>query len=205
MTTGGEGGMVTTNDKALWSRMWSFKDHGKSYDAIYNRQHPPGFRWVHESFGTNWRLTEMQSAIGRIQLKRMKEWTKVRGRHAAKLVHVCREFECIRIPEIPDYIQHANYKFYVFVNPESISDGWSRDKIIEALNAQGIPVMQGSCSEVYLEKAFDNTDFRPTKSLSIAKELGETSLMFQVHPTITDEQMDQVCRSVKEILQKASK
>jgi len=205
MTTGGEGGMVTTNDKALWSRMWSFKDHGKSYDAIYNRQHPPGFRWVHESFGTNWRLTEMQSAIGRIQLTRMKGWTILRGEHAAKLVNVCREFNCIRIPKIPDYIQHANYKFYVFVNQESLNNGWSRDKIIEALNAQGIPVMQGSCSEVYLEKAFDNTGFRPAKSLTIAKELGETSLMFQVHPTITGEQMDRVCISFKEILQQASK
>ncbi|MGK0372959.1 MAG: dTDP-4-amino-4,6-dideoxygalactose transaminase [Glaciecola sp.] len=205
MTTGGEGGMVTTNDEALWSRMWSFKDHGKSYNAIYNRQHPPGFRWVHESFGTNWRLTEMQSAIGRIQLTRMNEWTKIRGEHAAKLVHVCREFECIRIPKIPEYIRHANYKFYVFVDTQKLDVGWSRDKIIEALNAEGVPVMQGSCSEVYLEKAFDNTDYRPNKSLPIAKELGETSLMFQVHPTITSEQMDNVSEVLSVVLRLASR
>ena len=74
MTTGGEGGMVTCNDKALWSRMWSFKDHGKSWSAIYEKDHPPGFRWLHESFGTNWRMTEMQGAIGRIQLARMPQW-----------------------------------------------------------------------------------------------------------------------------------
>jgi len=205
MTTGGEGGMVTTNDKVLWNRMWSFKDHGKSYDAIYNREHPPGFRWVHESFGTNWRLTEMQSAIGRIQLKRMNNWTRIRGEHAAKLVHVCREFNCISVPSIPDYIKHANYKFYVFVAPQQLNEGWSRDKILEALNAQGIPAMQGSCSEVYLEKAFDNTGLRPEKSLPVAKILGETSLMFQVHPTITAEQMNQVCESLRSILQSASK
>ena len=76
MTTGGEGGMVTTNDKELWSKMWSYKDHGKSYDAVYHREHAPGFRWLHESFGTNWRMMEMQAVIGRIQLKRMPEWTR---------------------------------------------------------------------------------------------------------------------------------
>jgi dTDP-4-amino-4,6-dideoxygalactose transaminase len=77
MTTGGEGGMVTTNDEALWRTMWSYKDHGKSYEAVYERQHPPGFRWLHESFGTNWRMLEMQAAIGRIQLKRMSDWTVI--------------------------------------------------------------------------------------------------------------------------------
>jgi len=205
MTTGGEGGMVTTNDKKLWEAMWSFKDHGKSYDAIYNREHPPGFRWVHESFGTNWRLTEMQSAIGRIQLSRMNDWTRIRGEHAAKLVAICREFECIRVPEVPEYIQHANYKFYVFVNPELINESWSRDKILEALNEKGIPAMQGSCSEVYLEKAFENTGLRPDKSLPIAKELGATSLMFQVHPTITADQMNQVCLCLRDILKQASR
>lgn len=204
MTTGGEGGMVTTNDKELWAKMWSFKDHGKSYEAIYNKEHPPGFRWVHESFGTNWRLTEMQSAIGRIQLKRMPEWTRIRGQHAAKLVRVCREFNCIRLPLIPDYIQHANYKFYAFIVPDQLKEGWSRDKILEELNLLGVPAMQGSCSEVYLEKAFDDKPFKPKNSLPVAKELGETSLMFQVHPSITNEQMDWVAMQLKLTLLKAS-
>ena len=204
MTTGGEGGMVTTNDKELWAKMWSFKDHGKSYDAIYNREHPPGFRWVHESFGTNWRLTEMQSAIGRIQLKRMPDWTRIRGEHAAKLVNVCREFNCIRLPLIPDYIQHANYKFYAFIVPDQLKEDWSRDKILEELNVLGVPAMQGSCSEVYLEKAFDDKPFKPKNSLPVAKELGESSLMFQVHPSITNEQMDWVAEQLKLTLLKAS-
>lgn len=204
MTTGGEGGMVTTNNKDLWSKMWSFKDHGKSYDAIYNKEHPPGFRWVHDSFGTNWRLTEMQSAIGRIQLQRMPEWRKIRGQHAAKLVHVCREFDCIRIPEIPDYILHANYKFYVFVKPKKLKEGWTRDRILEELNDLGVPAMQGSCSEVYLEKAFDGKSFKPKASLPVAKELGETSLMFQVHPTLTNEQMEWVSEQLKSVLLEAS-
>lgn len=204
MTTGGEGGMVTTNNKELWSKMWSFKDHGKSYDAIYNRVHPPGFRWVHESFGTNWRLTEMQSAIGRIQLRRMSEWTKIRGEYAAKLVRVCREFNCIRIPKVPDYILHANYKFYVFVYPEKLKEGWTRDRIIEELNDLGVPAMQGSCSEVYLEKAFEGKPYKPKKSLPVAKELGKTSLMLQVHPSLTAEQTDWVSQQLKRVLFQAS-
>jgi dTDP-4-amino-4,6-dideoxygalactose transaminase len=205
MTTGGEGGMVTTNDRELWSRMWSYKDHGKSYDAVYNTEHPPGFRWLHESFGTNWRLTEMQSAIGRIQLERMPEWTRLRNEHAAKLVHACREFSSIRVPTVPDYIEHANYKFYVFVEPEKLAPDWTRDKIIEALNEKGVPVMQGSCSEVYLEKAFEGKSFRPKERLPVAKALGETSLMFLVHPTITSLQMDEILSITQDVLRKASK
>lgn len=205
MTTGGEGGMVTTNDKELWSKMWSFKDHGKSYDAIYNQEHPPGFRWVHESFGTNWRLTEMQSAIGRIQLRRMSKWTKIRGKYAAKLVQVCREFDCIRIPKVPDYILHANYKFYAFVIPENLKKGWTRDRILSELNDLGVPAMQGSCSEVYLEKAFDGKSYKPKESLPVAKELGETSLMFQVHPSLTVEQMEWVASQLRIVLLKAGK
>ncbi|KZZ31175.1 aminotransferase, partial [Oleiphilus sp. HI0085] len=204
MTTGGEGGMVTTNDKDLWSVMWSYKDHGKSYDAVYNTEHPPGFRWLHESFGTNWRLTEMQSAIGRIQLKRMPEWTRIRNEHAAKLVNVCREFSAIRVPDVPDYIQHANYKFYVFVEPEQLNEGWTRDRIIDALNELGVPAMQGSCSEVYLEKAFDGKSFKPKESLPVANELGATSLMFLVHPTITADQMSLMVAELKGVLTLAS-
>lgn len=109
MTTGGEGGMVTTNDKTLWEKMWSYKDHGKSYDAVYHREHAPGFRWLHESFGTNWRMMEMQAAIGRIQLKRLPEWTACRQAYAAKLAESLGKFKSIRLVEVADYIGHAQY------------------------------------------------------------------------------------------------
>lgn len=203
MTTGGEGGMVTTNDKELWSKMWSYKDHGKSYDAVYNRQHPPGFRWLHESFGTNWRMTEMQAVIGRIQLKRMADWTAKRQANAARLEAVLKQFDCIRTVEVPDYIQHAQYKYYAFVKPEKLAEGWTRDRIVDELNAAGVPCYQGSCSEVYLEKAFDNTPWRPKERLKNAVELGETSLMLLVHPTITEEQIDFCCKHLKDVLTKA--
>jgi dTDP-4-amino-4,6-dideoxygalactose transaminase len=205
MTTGGEGGMVTTNDESLWKKMWAFKDHGKSYDAVYNTQHPPGFRWLHESFGTNWRLTEMQSAIGRIQLRRMPEWKSKRQKHSALINQAVTDIACIRIPQLPTSVEHACYKHYLFVEPQLLAEGYSRDSIIDAITAQGVPCMQGSCSEVYLEKAFEDTDFRPKTRLPIAKKLGETSLMFLVHPTISEEAMASAVQIIVEVLRKASK
>ena len=203
MTTGGEGGMVTCNDESLWKKMWAYKDHGKSWDAIYNKEHPPGFRWLHESFGTNWRLTEMQSAIGRIQLGRMPEWFKLRGKYADIIASTCSAFECIRVPKVPDYVEHANYKYYVFVRPELLADGWDRDRIVAEINALGVPCMQGSCSEVYLEKAFDDTDFRPSEPLPVARELGETSLMFIVHPTLTEDEINKTTQAISTVLELA--
>ena len=204
MTTGGEGGMVTTNDKRLWDIMWSYKDHGKSFDAVYNREHPAGFRWLHESFGTNWRITEIQSVIGRIQLRRMPEWTARRQQYAAAINSVCHSIPALRIPELPTYMEHACYKHYLFVRPEQLKSGWTRDRIIEEINAHGVPCYQGSCSEVYLEKAFDDTDYRPQERLPIAKELGETSLMFLVHPSLTEAEINKTCAVIQSVMQSAT-
>lgn len=204
MTTGGEGGMVTTNDHSLWSVMWSYKDHGKSYNAIYHKDHPPGFRWLHESFGTNWRMMEVQAALGRIQLKRMFEWTKLRQSYAVKIDNAARGFSCIRLVNIPSYIEHAEYKHYMFVRPERLADGWSRCRIMQEINSLGVPCFQGSCSEVYLEKAFDGTPWRPTKRLPNAVELGETSLMFLVHPTLTEAEMNKTVEVIRAVFAKAS-
>jgi dTDP-4-amino-4,6-dideoxygalactose transaminase len=204
MTTGGEGGMVTCDDETLWSRMWSFKDHGKSWDAVYNREHAPGFRWLHESIGTNWRMLEMQAAIGRIQLKRMEDWTSRRKHIASRLTAVLREFaNCIRVPLPPADLRHAYYRLYAYVTLEGLKPGWSRDRIVQECSDAGAPVYQGSCSEVYLEKAFDGTGWRPASRLPVAKELGETSLMFLTHPSITDEQLDGYCNKIREVIQRA--
>ena len=205
MTTGGEGGMVTTNSKELWSTMWSYKDHGKSFDAIYNREHPPGFRWLHESFGTNWRMTEMQAVIGRIQLTRMDGWSAKRQANAAELDKAASKFNCIRLVAVPDYVEHAEYKHYMFVKPEQLASGWDRDRIVNEINEQGVPCFQGSCSEVYLEKAFDNTPWRPEKRLPNAVELGETSLMFLVHPTLTEDEIAKTTLAINNVLSSASK
>uniref|UniRef100_UPI0021479245 DegT/DnrJ/EryC1/StrS family aminotransferase n=1 Tax=Endozoicomonas sp. YOMI1 TaxID=2828739 RepID=UPI0021479245 len=204
MTTGGEGGMVTTNDEVLWKKMWSFKDHGKCYDAVYNTDHPKGYRWLHNSFGTNWRITEVQSAIGRIQLKRMPEWTRKRQSNAAAITEVCRTIPALRVPEFPAYMEHACYKHYVFLRPEMLKTGWDRDRIVDEINTAGIPCYQGSCSEIYLEKAFDNTDFRPKNRLAVARELGDTSLMFLVHPTLTACEISKTVEGIQTVMKEAS-
>lgn len=200
MTTGGEGGMVTTNNELLWKTMWAFKDHGKSYEAVHNKNHPLGFRWLHESFGTNWRLTEMQSAIGRIQIKRMPQWHKLRTKYATQILDCCDKFpDLVRAPRPASNIEHAWYKCYVFVRSENLPDNWSRDSIIEEINQSGVPCYSGSCSEVYLEKAFDNIDFRPKERFPVAKELGENSLMFLVHPTLTKDELEKTCSIIKDV------
>lgn len=204
MTTGGEGGMVTTNDEALWKKMWSYKDHGKSWDAVYNRQHPPGFRWLHESFGTNWRMMEMQAVIGRIQLKRMPEWHRIRLEYASRIWDNARRLPALRVPEVPQHIVHAAYKTYVFVEPQALKADWNRDRILHEINAAGVPAYSGSCSEVYLEKAFDGTPWRPQTSLPVAKALGETSLMFLVHPTLTDANIALTNEVITSVVQQAS-
>lgn len=204
MTTGGEGGMVTTNDQQLWSKMWSYKDHGKSWEAVYEREHPAGFRWLHDSFGTNWRMTEMQGVIGRIQLKRMNEWHAQRVANAERIWSCARNLPGLRVPEVPDHSEHAAYKCYVFIDPSELADGWDRDFIQQEIVNAGVPCFSGSCSEVYLEKAFDGTGWRPESPLPGAHELGETSLMFLVHPTLTEAEIDKTCRVLGEVMRKAA-
>lgn len=204
MTTGGEGGMVTTNDRALWSRMWSFKDHGKSWQAVYERQHPPGFRWLHESFGTNWRMMEMQAVIGRIQLHRMTAWHEDRVRNANAIWRAARVLPGLRVPEVPLDVEHAAYKCYVFVEPQALKPEWNRDRILNEINALAVPCYSGSCSEVYLEKAFDDTYWRPKESLPVARELGETSLMFLVHPGLTADEIERTCAALGQVMNQAA-
>ena len=205
MTTGGEGGMATTNDKSLWSKMWSYKDHGKSHEAVYERKHPDGFRWVNESFGTNWRMTEMQGVIGRIQLRRMENWRTNRIINANKIWDTAKKCKGLRVPDIPNHVDHAAFKCYIFVKSNELKNKWNRDKIIKEINALGVPCYSGSCPEVYLEKAFDKTEFRPKERLVNAKELGETSLMFLVHPTLTKDEIHQTCNIITSTMNLATR
>lgn len=204
MTTGGEGGMVTTNDRDLWKRMWSIKDHGKSWDAVYEREHAPGFRWLHESFGTNWRMMEVQAVIGRIQLQRMPSWHAARLANAVRIWSVAKGLTGLRVPTMPTDIVHAAYKCYVFVEPAELAEGWSRDRILREILSRGVPCFSGSCSEVYLEKAFDDTGWRPAERLAIARELGETSLMFLVHPTLSAAEIEKTCSVLKDVMSLAT-
>jgi dTDP-4-amino-4,6-dideoxygalactose transaminase len=247
MTTGGEGGMLVLDDEDLWKRAWAYKDHGKSWDAVYEREHPPGFRWLHESFGTNWRMTEMQAAIGRVQLGKLDNWVARRRELAQRLTVAFRNLPGLRVTEPEDEIFHAYYKYYVFVRPEELRDGWDRDRIMNEVSARDVPCMSGICPEIYLEKAFFFGDRRSEVGgrrsdvgsrrsegqreegtegwrdlsersdwaneamqrlseggrLPVARELGETSLMFLVHPTLTDEEIDKTCTVVAEVMDAA--
>ena len=205
ITTGGEGGMVTTNDEALWRKMWAYKDHGKSYEAVYARQHPDGYRWLHDSFGTNWRMTEMQAVIGRIQLKRMLNWHNKRLNNANQIWEATRQCRGLYAPLVPSYIEHAAYKCYVFVKSKNLKSDWNRDKIIDEVKSLGVPCFSGSCPEVYLEKAFESSNFRPKSRLPNAKELGETSLMFLVHPTLSKSEIQKTCNAIISVMKLAVK
>ncbi len=200
ITTGGEGGMVTTNRDDLWNAIWSYKDHGKSFEAVYHKEHPEGFRWLHESFGTNGRMTEMQAAIGRVQLRKLPQWLALRRRNAAVLTDGFARIPGLRLTIPPPEIDHAYYKYYAFVEPEALKPDWSRDRIMTTLIGEGIPCGSGSCGEIYLEKAFERSGLQPPERLPAARKLGETSLMFQVHPTLSVEDMQVVVQAVAQVM-----
>jgi dTDP-4-amino-4,6-dideoxygalactose transaminase len=203
MSTGGEGGMLTTDDDSIWKRAWSFRDHGMSYDAFNHNQDSSGFRWVRESMGTNWRLTEMQSAIGRVLLRKVANWAAIRRRNAAILTRGFSACPALRVTPPGDGMDHSYYKYYVFLRPERLRDGWGRDRVMTAINAEGIPCFSGSCGEVYLEKAFPR-ELRPQKHRKVARQLGETSLMFLVHPTLSEKDMLDTCHAVEKVLNSAA-
>jgi dTDP-4-amino-4,6-dideoxygalactose transaminase len=203
ISTGGEGGMMTTNDTAVWEKAWAYKDIGRSYDAVYHREHAPGFRWLTETFGTNWRLTEMQAAIGRLQLRKLDGWIEQRREHAELLTRAFEAIPAVRVTVPGPDVEHAYYKYYVFVEPEMLQPEWTRDRIIAELTAMGVPCFSGSCSEIHREKAFDTLQFKQEVEVPVAEELGETSLMFLVHPTLTPAYMDKVVVAIESVFARA--
>lgn len=205
ITTGGEGGMVTTDDENLWRAMWAYKDHGKSHAAVHEREHPPGFRWVHESFGTNWRMLEMQAVLGRVQLGRLDGWSALRERNAQAIWDACREFAALRVPRVPADVRHAHYKCYVYVDPAGLQEGWDRDRIVDEINRLGVPCYHGQCSEVYLEKAFADAGLQPPRPLPVARLLGETSIMLLVHPTLREQDIETTRSAIRAVMRMASR
>ncbi len=205
ISTGGEGGMLLLDDTAAWERAWAYKDHGKSYDAVFRREHPPGFRWVHESFGTNWRMIEIQAAIGRMQLAKLPGWV-ARRRHLAQILDAgFAVLPGIRVTRPAAEIGHAYYKYYAFLEPKQLKPGWDQGRVIAAINAEGIPCMGGSCSEIYLEKAFVDAGLAPAARLPVAQSLGAASLSFLVHPTLTETDMHDTCAAVAKVMRAATR
>jgi dTDP-4-amino-4,6-dideoxygalactose transaminase len=128
----------------------------------------------------------------------------LRKRNADILTESFSNIPALRVTSPPDYIRRAFYKYYVFVRPEYLKVEWNRDRIIETLNARGIPCFSGSCSEIYREKAFEGSGLRPSTRLPIVKELGETSLMFLVHPTLSEQDIHRTAEAVHDVLSIAS-
>ncbi len=199
ITTGGEGGMLVTDDRELWERAWSYKDHGKNRQAALDALSGTGFSWVHESFGTNLRMTEIQAAIGRVQLGKLPSWLEARRRHAALLNGCFSKIPTLRTAVPDSDFEHAYYKYYAFVRTDRLRQGWGRDRILQAVVSHGVPCFTGSCAEIYLEKAFP-PHWRPEDRLPVARELGETSLMFLVHPTLRAEHVEETCRVVGNVM-----
>ncbi|MCS1411966.1 MAG: GDP-perosamine synthase [Verrucomicrobia subdivision 3 bacterium] len=205
ISTGGEGGLVVTDREHLWKRMWAYKDHGKSYDTVFNKQHPPGFRWLHESFGTNWRMTEIQAALGRIQLTRLDEAVSVRQRNAAILTETLKDFDCVRVPTVGAEFTHSYYRYCAYLRPEQLKMGWDRDRIMNAITEGGVPCFSGTCSEIYREKAFEIAGTAPAERLPNARMLGDLSLMFPVYSTLSVSNMEFIASGAREVLTEASK
>lgn len=203
ITTGGEGGMVTTDREDWWRRMWQFKDHGKDWDAVYNREHPIGFRYVHEHWGTNWRLTDPQSAIGRVQLKKLPDWHRARTENAMLLHSRLASVPGLRIPMPEKGLTHAFYRFYVYVQPEALKDGWDRDRIMQTCGENGFKIVVGSGSEIYLEKSFQMCKMAPAERLPNAKAMGLTSLAFLVHPGMSQEALHQCADVLEDVMKMA--
>lgn len=203
MTTGGEGGMLVTNDESAFKRAWSYKDHGKDFDLANRNEHSSQFRWLHHSAGTNWRMAEMQSALGRLMLPKIAERIRRRRHNAAILDDAFAQIPSLRVARPPAHTSSAYYRYYVYLRPEKLARDWTRDRVQAAIEAEGIPCFSGSCSEIYLEKAFP-PELRPPERLPIGRELGDTSLAFLVHPTLTDEDMRDTTAAVEKVMQHAS-
>lgn len=204
MTTAGEGGMVTTNNTGAHRRMWSYKDHGKDYDKVHSPKQSEGFTWLHDTVGTNYRMTEIQSAIGRLQLLKLPKWHDARLNNAKQIWHVAGGFPLFRVPDVPSHSEHAAYKCYVFLNLDKLKAGWNQNRVISKINDMGVPCFHGSCSEVYLEKAFKNSSNLPENRLESCRLLGDTSLMFLVHPTLTQREINLTCKVIADVAEMAS-
>jgi len=204
ISTGGEGGMVTTGRDDLHDVLWSMRDHGKTLEALQRGDHPPGFRWLHDRFGSNFRLTEMQSAIGRLQLRRLPEWRACRQRQATLLSDALADLAAVRVPLPPAHVEHAWYRFHAFVRPGALAAGWSRDRILAELEALGLPALSGSCSEIYRERSFLTAGLAPPQPLPVARRLGETSLMLPLAPTLPDGELERWIAGLRRVLAAAA-
>ena len=205
ISTAGEGGMLVLDDEAAWKKAWAYKDIGRSHDAVFQRDHPIGFRWLTESFGSNWRLTEIQAAIGRIQLGKLPAWSAQRRANAQVLIDGLSRAPALRVPVPPAHVGHAYYKLYAFVRLDELATDWSRERIMVEMTERGVLANVGSCSEIYRERAFIDRGWGPAETLPVAHALGESSLCFMVHPTLAKASLDHTVETVRKVMALAAR
>jgi hypothetical protein len=205
ITTGGEGGMAVTDSEELWEGIWSFKDHGKDYQAVFEKNQGNGFRWLHRSLGTNGRMTEVQAAIGRVALRKLPHWVAQRRLNAAGFNERLSRLDALEVP-VPDGDSfHAYYRYHFYVRPERLASGWSRDRIIEEISAMGLPCGSGSCCEVYREQVIRDAGYAPAARLENARWLSENSVMIPVHHRLRESDLDRVADGVERIAGSATR
>ena len=197
ISTGGEGGMLLLRDHEVWQAAWSYKDHGKSHPKATGLGSGPLFRYVHDSIGTNMRMTEMQAAIGLVQLGKIEDWLRVRAENAEIWRAALKPLNGIRIPAPPVAVRHAYYKLYALIDPGLTKPGVDNAAIVIALGNAGIRAFIGSCPEVYLEEAF--ADLHVAR-LPDAQRLGTTAVMFEVHPTLDQATLRQTAQEAAAII-----
>ena len=198
ISTGGEGGMLVTDDEELWAKAAAYRNHGRDPRSSPGNDHD--YPYLHGSAGSNYRMTEMQSAIGRLQLTRLEAWLDERRRNAVLLRDALHDIGTLRIPAPPANVRHAYYRFYVFLNRERLHPDWNRAGIIDALRAVGVPCDSGICPEIYREPAYKSASGRERPRLPHARELGETAIAFPVHPGIGETLMTAMADSIRTVL-----
>lgn len=203
MTTGGEGGMLLLDDEEAWKKAWAYKDHGKGWDVVHRVDHPAGFRWVHESFGTNWRMTEMQAAIGRAQLRKLDGWVASRRANARYLTERLEAAPGVHVAVPGADYYHACYKFYLTLDAARFRGGWNRDRVVSEVNADGFPCLAGICPELYREQAFVRAGLAPENPFPVARDLGRQSLLLLVHPTLSKRDMERYADAVEQVIRRA--
>ena len=205
ISTGGEGGMIVTNDKDLYKKMWSIRDHGWDYDLTKNMDSKPGFKWMVDSFGSNYRMTEFQSAIGRIQLKKLDEWLNIRTKNAQFYSNALNKINMTENLHPPNYIKHSYYKFNILLKEDTLAAEWSRDLIMQELNKRMIPVRVGSCPDISKEKAFSKESLQNENVKINTEQIANLTMLLPTHHTLSNDSINFITSNLIDCLSLAKK
>ena len=204
----GEGGLLALDDDAAFALAWEYRDHGKSLAKLSDPEfmgRPSSFRWIHDSFGSNYRLPELEAAMVRVGERDLPAAHARRTSLATRLARGLADIRGIRVPLPPAYCEHAFYRLYACVAPAELAEGWDRDRVLFAIAAEGVPVQYGACAEIYREEAFVRAGLGSAERLPGAARAHETTLAFFVHPTLADGDVDDVIAAVHKVMAVAAR